>query len=728
MSVAIKSKDPIAAVPPAATHPLWLKLQQPGVVCALIVAAILLVYYPVGRFDFVNYDDPDYVSANPHVESGLSWKNVRWAFTSGHASNWHPITWLSHLLDNQLFGPTPGPQHLVSVAFHAINSLLLFFLLRRMTGAHWRSAFVAALFGLHPLRVESVAWISERKDVLSGFFLILTVFAYYRYVESSGNLKARFNSEGQGASPGRLSRRPVAHGQGGNAAVLPNPALSRSRWYWYGLALASLAFGLMSKPTLVVVPFWLLLLDYWPLERFCFEKADVRRVFSLFIEKTPFFVMAAGGCVITFLVQRSGGAVSSSLTISGRAANAVVSYVRYLGDTAWPHNLSVLYPHPGHWAIWKVTGACLVLGAIILIVILLARKAPYLPVGWFWFMGGLVPVIGLVQVGVQSMADRYTYLPSIGLLILIIWASCDAAEYWHLERPVLGTLAMTALLFCSVATRQQLRFWHDSIALFQRAIEVTSNNYLAYNNLGFDLSKKGRLQEAKEDYQKSLQINPRYPDALNNMGYALSGEKRYAEAVQYYEKALRFAPKQCEIHNNLGNALSELGKINEAIEQYGIALSIDPEHADAHNNLGIALAMQGKLDDAIEHFRAAIDAKQGYAGAHSNLGNALAAQHKFAEAIREYQESLRLSPDDAQAHNNLGNALLEQGRLDECMQQYAQALRLNPDNPEAHFNLAIALLKAKRPSEAAEHLKQTLQLNPAHAEARRQLQLLSGGK
>jgi len=685
------------------------------------MAVIALVFFPVRRFEFVNYDDPDYVSSNPRVQTGLRWENARWAFTSGHASNWHPVTWLSHMLDSQLFGPNPGPAHLVSVAFHAVNTMLLFLVSRRITGAHWRSALVAALFGLHPLRVESVAWVSERKDVLSGFFLLLTLGAYCRYVESWGS-SGFLRSSVPELTEGSITASP---------APIQNELEQQSaarRWLWYGLAVACFALGLMSKPMLVTLPFWLLLLDYWPFKRFLLEKSDANKALALFFEKIPFFLLAVGASVVTLFVQRSGGAVSTSLSFSGRIANALVSYVRYLGKTVWPLNLSVLYPHPGHWPAWQVGGAAVVLLVILVTVILLSRRKGYLPVGWFWFMGGLVPVIGLVQVGVQSMADRYTYLPSIGLLILIVWGISDVVDRWQLSRPPVAAVAIALVIASAVLTERQLCFWHDSTALFQRALEVTSNNYLAYNNLGFDLSKNGKFQEAKEDYRKSLAINPQYPDALNNMGFALAGEKKYAEALPYYEAAVRIAPKQPEIRNNLGNALSELGKINEAIEQYRIVLSQNPDHADAHNNLGIALAMQGRLDEAVGHFRAAIRAKPAYAGAHSNLGNALAAQHQFVEAIREYQESLRISPQDPQAHNNLGNALVEQGRLDEAMDQYGQALRLNANNPEAHFNLAITLLKANKRAEAAEHFKQTLQLNPSNTEARRQLELLSSGK
>jgi tetratricopeptide (TPR) repeat protein len=673
---------------------LWQeRLGQRGPICLLLLLSTAFVFWPVRGFDYVNYDDLDYVSANPHVQSGLTWQNVCWAFTSGHASNWHPLTWLSHMLDWQLFGPNPGAQHLVNAGFHAINTVLLFLILRRMTGAHWRSALVAALFALHPLRAESVAWISERKDVLSALFLLLTIGAYSRYA----NLRADSASINRGL-------------------------------LWYLAALACFALGLMSKPMLVTVPFMLLLLDYWPLGRITLDRPGLKKSLWLILEKGPFLILAAGSSVVTFLVQRSGGAVSTNLAFPGRVANALVSYVRYLSKTVWPVNLSVLYPHPGHWPAWQVTGSAILLLAVLLIVTLQARTRPYLAVGWFWFIGGLVPVIGLIQVGIQSMADRYTYIPSIGLFVMVAWGISELVQRWPSAMPAVFMTAACSLVACACVSARQIQFWHDSEALFQRAVDVTSNNYLAYNNLGFYLSGKGKFDQAKANYRKSIEIDPLYPDALNNLGYALAGERNFPEAIKYYEAALRVSPNQLEVHNNLGNAFSELGRVPEAIEQYSIVLKLKPDHADAHNNLGIVLATQGKLDEALPHFRAAILARPNYASAHSNLGNALAVSHKIPEAIGEYQESLRLNPKDTQAHNNLGNAFMEQGRVDEAITQYSEALRLNADNPEAHFNLAIALARTNKRTEAAVHFAEALRLNPQNLEAKRQLETLSRGQ
>jgi len=686
-----RSKTVAAEAPPSHWHEL---AQQSRPVCLLLILVTFILFVPIGRFDFVNYDDGDYVTANSHVQAGLSWANVVWAFTTGHASNWHPLTWVSHILDWQLFGNRPGPQHLVSAAFHAINAGLLFIGLRRLTGAHWRSALVAAWFALHPLRVESVAWISERKDVLSGLFFFLTLLAYYQYVTQSSLIQAKLNR----------------------------------KWLWYFLALTWFALGLMSKPMLVTVPFILSLLDYWPLERFRVDGPGMKLFGRLVLEKTPFFLLAAVSSVITFEVQRHGGAVSASLTLPERIANAFVSYVRYIAKTFWPKKLSVLYPHPGHWPGWQVGASALFLVAVCAFVVWEARRRRYLAVGWFWFIGSLVPVIGLIQVGIQSMADRYTYIPSVGLFIAVAWGIEEAVRDWPVVRKATAIAAIVSVLACAGLTTHQLGFWRDSEALFTRAIDVTSDNYLAYNNLGFYLSGKGKLAAAKEFYKKSIAINPQYADALNNLGFALAGERNFGEAIPYYVAALRSNPNQAEIHNNFGNALSELGKLDEAIEQYRTALRLQPDHADAHNNLGIALAMQGKLAEAVEHFQAAIRAKPNYASAHSNLGNALAANHQIPQAILEYEESLRLNPNDPQAHNNLGNVLLQQGKTQEAIEQYTSALKLKGDNPEAHFNIGVALASIGKRVEAAEHFREVLRLNPANTEARAQLRALSGGQ
>jgi protein O-mannosyl-transferase len=686
------------------------KLRGPGVLCLLMAAATLAVYLPVARHGYVNYDDSDYVTANQHVLSGLGWENLVWAFKTGHASNWHPLTWMSHMLDIQVFGDKPGAEHLVSLAIHIVNTLLLFLLLRRMTGALWRSAMVAALFALHPLHVESVAWISERKDVLSGFFFLLTLGAYVRYAECRMQ-----KPEGGRTHHGSRITFHVSR-------FTPIPA-----WGWYLMSLLWFALGLMSKPMLVTLPFVLLLVDYWPLQRYGSSAVGARGSFAwrLLVEKAPFFLLAVLSSVVTFIAQQKGGAVSTSLSLGARVANAVVSYMRYIGKMFWPQDLSILYPHPGHWPAWEVAGAAVLLLGICAGAILLAQRRPYLAMGWLWFCGTLVPVIGLVQVGIQSMADRYTYLPLIGLFIMVVWGIAELMPDRPWRAKVLMVGGVSLLAACALLTERQIQYWRDSAALFGHAVRVTRDNYLAYNNLGFYLSGQGKTAEAMENYRKSLMINPNYEDALNNLGYALAGQNKYLEAIPLYEAALRVRPNHPEVHNNLGNALSETGRIDEAIRHYLIALKEKPEHADAHNNLGIALAMKGKLDEAIPHFQAAIRIKPNYASAHSNLGNAFAVQRRLDEAIREYREALRLKPEDAQAHNNLGNALAEQGKVAEAIEQYREALRLNANNPEANFNLGLALLHEGKREEARARFTEALRLRPDYAEARKQVESLA---
>jgi Tfp pilus assembly protein PilF len=710
-----------------AAHGGWEgRLRSPYVTCLLLALVTFLVFGSVASNDFVNYDDPDYVTANAHVQSGLTLSNIIWAFTTGHASNWHPMTWLSHMVDGQLFGLRPGPQHFVNLAFHIANTLLLFLVLRRMTNAHWRSAMVAALFALHPLHVESVAWISERKDVLSTLFFLLTLGAYVRYTESSAPSES-------------VSR--VTHVTAEASPKADHAPGFRCQAAWYLLSLFLFALGLMSKPMLVTLPFVLVLLDYWPLQRVSFSipadklvhasrithQTSLSRLspFRLLFDKLPLLALSLASCIVTFIVQQRGGAVSTSLPFGGRIANALVSCGRYLGKTFWPTDLSVLYPHPGHWPLWQVIASAGLVISISAAAVWQLRAGPWLAVGWFWFLGTLVPVLGLVQVGIQSMADRYTYIPLIGLFIALVWGCSEPLPAWPRRARALAAAAALVLVTCALLTIRQVQFWRNSEILFRRAVAVTTNNFLAYNNLGFYLSGRGKPLDAMTNYLKSLEINPLYDDALNNMGYALAGLRRFPEAITYYERALKISPNHVEVHNNLGNALSELGRLNEAIEQYSLALKQNPEHADAHNNLGIALAMQGKLDEAIPQFRDAIWFKPGYASAHSNLGNALAAQHKLDEATKEYRISLDLNPKEPQAHNNLGNVLAEQGRLEDAIPQYEQAISLNANNPETHFNLGVVLARQGKRDLAAAHYTEALRLKPDYLEARLQLDALS---
>ena len=688
-----------------------------GLALVLLTAGF---YAAVLGNDFVNYDDPDYVTQNSHVRAGLTTGNVRWALTTGEASNWHPLTWLAHCLDWQLFGERPWGHHAMSVLLHGINVALVLLVWWRLTGAWWPSALLAAVFAWHPVQVESVAWVAERKNVLSTLFWLLTTWFYAGYV-----------------------RAPAGRGRRD-----------------YFLALGCFALGLMAKPMLVTLPFTLWLLDFWPLGRTPWwsaiaapapeagkpvAKPATRKPLPpvpseaqptggvswrlLLLEKVPFLALAFGSAAATFYVQRAGGAVSSlgSLSLGARVANALVAYPRYVGKLFWPVDLAVLYPHPGHWPPLAVSAAVVFLVLVTAGVGWQWRRRPWLPVGWCWFLGTLVPVIGLVQVGVQSMADRYLYVPCLGVWLMLFWS----AREWVARRPATGRIlagvAGVALGACVVLTERQIRFWRNSLDLFTHTVAVTRDNYLAYNNLGYFYDHAGKLDAALENYRRSTAINPNYDEAQNNLGYALAEQGHYAEAVPYYEAALRIKPNLAEAHNNLGNALADLGRPAEAIAHYQAALRVKPEHADAHANYGIALAMQGKLDAAVAELREAVRLDPRKPSGHSNLGNALALLHQADAAIREYQAALELAPDDARSHNNLGNVLAEQGRLEEAGGHYATALRVKADNPEAEFNYAAVLLRLNKRDEAAAHLRAVLRLNPAHAAARQQLAALTGG-
>ena len=710
-NVGKKPSTPKASAPhepdPAPVMSVWERLRPRTAMLALALMLVtLLVFVRALQCGFVDYDDGDYITGNAQVQAGLTWAGVKWAFTTGCASNWHPLTWLSHMLDAQLYGLDPAGHHLTSVALHAMNAGLVFLFLARLTGATWRSLIVAVFFALHPLRVESVAWISERKDVLSFCFGMLALLAYSGYVRESAIRNAQPK---------------------GNPKPKPR---SRSGGWAYGLALLCFALSLLSKPMLVTLPCVLLLLDYWPLGRM----SGVRREVSgkpqgevpwlrLAAEKLPFLMLAIASSVVTFLVQRQGGAVASvtGLPLGARVENSFIAYVRYLFKTVWPADLATLYPHPGHWPSWQVLAAVLLLLAISTLLVLRRRVWPFALVGWLWFVGTLVPVIGLVQVGIQSMADRYTYLPSVGLLVAAVWLAHDAVARLR-AKPAGAALAVVGFaVVCAGLTWRQIGFWKNTETLFGRAVAVTRDNYLAYNNLGFYLANHGRYAEAITNYQASVRIKPDYEDALNNLGHALAELGRNTEALPFYEAALRVKPRHVEVNNNYGNALSGVGRLDEAIAHYEIALAENPAHADTHSNLGVALAMKGRLDEARRHLQEAIRLRPNHAGSHSNLGNVLAGLRQLDEAMREYRAALHLKPDDAQAHNNLGNVLAEKGRLDEAALHYRRALNLNANNPEANFNLGMVLTRQGLGEQAIQHLQEALRLKPDYSEAKRAL-------
>lgn len=560
------------------------------VVSVFLLMATIAAFWQVHNHDFVIYDDNLYVTQNPHVQSGLTGESVIWAFISGHASNWHPLTWLSHMLDYELYGLNPKGHHLVNLLLHAANTLLLFLVLSWMTGAFWEPAAVAALFALHPLHVESVAWVAERKDVLSTLFWIIAMFAYVRYVRSPGH----------------------------------------SRYLFLVLVFA---LGLMAKPMLVTLPFVFLLLDYWPLRRLSISVSSnnksLKRPWSLIREKIPLLTIAAGSCVVTLLVQRLGPAFQSleQFPLPNRLANALVSYAKYIEKMIWPQRLAVYYPHPmDNLPIWQIVGAIFLLACITILVVRKAKPHPYLIVGWLWFLGTLVPVIGIVQVGGQAMADRYTYVPLIGLFILIAWGISSLVSRWPSQKAVVFILTVCVISLMAISTWFQLRYWKNSVVLFEHALKVTSNNQLAHNNLGLALSKAGRIEEAVEHFSKALFITPQYVHAHINLANAFKDQGNLNKAEDHYRKALGFVPDDATAKNNLGIVIAMQGRTDEAVALFSEVLRADPENALAHNNMGIAWAKFGKFDKAIEHFSEALRINPKSASARRNLQQVLTRQ------------------------------------------------------------------------------------------------------
>jgi len=537
---------------------IFINIRRDVFVCLLLLIATFAVYGQVSRYEFVNYDDDKHVTGNSHVQAGLTLESIRWSLTTFHEANWQPIIWLSYMLDCQLHGMDPGWFHLTNIFFHILNALLLFYVFRMMTGDLWRSGFVAALFALHPLHVESVAWVTERKDVISTFFWMLTMWSYIRYVA--------------------------------------RPGLSR-----YLLTVLFFMFGLMSKPMLVTLPFVLLLLDYWPLSRYQFGQSDstMNSMQSLIAprlvwEKIPLFALSAAACFLTFYVQQKEGAVASldMHPFSVRIANALVSYVGYIAKMIWPVNLAVLYPHPHMLPWWQASGACLLLISISIMVIKAVKQQPCFAVGWLWYIGTLVPVIGLVQVGSQAMADRYTYVPLIGIFMIISWGVPELAARWRYKKIGFATAGTVILSILTAMTGQQIKYWKNSNTLFEHALDVTDNNYLAHNNLGRALEEQGRTDDAISHYTEALQINPDYETAQYNLGLALAGRGRIDEAVIHYTEALQINPDSVETHNNLGIILFRKRKIEEAIAHFQKALRIKPDSARVLNNLKKVMAVK----------------------------------------------------------------------------------------------------------------------------------------
>jgi Flp pilus assembly protein TadD len=563
-------------------------------ICVLLAIAVFVAYSQALHFDFVTYDDPDYGSGNPHVRAGLTIAGIAWAFSSSYAGNWFPLTWISHMLDWQLFGSDSGWHHFTNMWIHALSTVLWFVVLKRMTGARWRSALVAFLFALHPLHVESVAWIAERKDVLSGLFCVLTLWSYADY-----------------AARPRIAR--------------------------YVLTLFLFCLGLMAKPMLVTLPFLLLLLDRWPLQRG-----------TKIVEKTPFFLASAAVSVVTWLVHRGAGATASFDLVPPvvRFENALVACAVYILKTLWPADLAVFYPYSLESPLVPAVIAGIALAAITAFAIYELPRRPYLAVGWLWYLVTLVPVIGLIQVGAQARADRYTYIPMVGLSIAVVWGVSEAFDRW----PGVRTgLAAVVCLACLTLTLVQVQYWRDSIALYRHAISAVPDSYVARFNLASVLEARGEPAEAVTQLRETVRTRPGFALAHSALGQLLAKQNQPEEGLRELQTAVRLRPDLTDAHLGLATVLGALGRGDDAVAEFSQVIRLQPENADAHFNFGIALAQKGNLPDA----------------------------------EREFSATVRLVPDDADAHYNLGVTLARLNRIDEAIPQLSEAVRLKPDFNEA---------------------------------------------
>jgi Flp pilus assembly protein TadD len=676
-------------------------------VCIFLVAAIWLVFGQTLRHDFVNFDDDEYVYNNAQVTPGLTLHGIAWAFTTASSAYWHPLTWLSHMLDCQLWGLHAGGHHLTNVLLHSANAVLLFLVLRRMTSLHpgtgtgapararpgsstpadalWCSAFVAAVFAIHPLDVESVAWVAQRKNVLSTFFWLLTMGAYVGYV------------------------------------VKPD-------WRRYALVMICYGLGLMSKPMLVTLPFVLLLLDYWPLERIVIAQgADggsvprpLRQAARLAFEKVPLLLLAVVSSVVTYLGQKNLSSVTTlkESPLGVRLAKVSVNYVGYLRDTIWPENLTVLYPYPPTFSVATVALCVLLLAGISLLVLWSIRSKPYLAVGWFWFVGTMVPVIGLVQVGNTPVADRFTYVPQIGLYLMGAWAVRDLTVSWC-RRQWQFAAAVVVISALMVRASIQTSYWRNSESLWTHVLACNPENVHAHGNLGNALLQKGEVDEAIHQFQKALQIKPNDAEIHNNLGNALLQKGEVDEAITHFQKALQIKPDDAEIHNNLGNALLQKGEADKAIVHYQKALQIKPDDAEIHYNLGNVLFQKGETDEAITHFQKALQIKPDYADAHHNLGCALLQKGNVDEAIAHFQKTLQIKPDDTDAQINLAWVLATASQ--ESLRNGNQAVELaqqanqlaGGENPTILNTLAAAYAEVGRFSDAKRSAQKAIELAQA---------------
>jgi protein O-mannosyl-transferase len=658
-------------------------------IAVLLTVATVAVYWRTGGNGFVNYDDNGYITGNRHISKGLSWDSVKWAFTSYDLSNWHPLTWLSHMLDIQMFGMNAGGAHIVSLGIHICNVLLLFWFLCYTTRRLWLSGFVAAFFAIHPLHVESVAWVSERKDVLSTFFWLWAILAYAWYARS--------------------------------------PCLRR-----YLLVVLALVLGLMAKPMLVTLPLILLLLDYWPLQRLGLEQQGRRKTTGvqpgkLLMEKVPLAMITLGSAIVTIIAQQTAMPAWELMNLPVRVTNAIVSYWRYIREMVWPQGLAAFYPHPHTPLYIEAALVLLLIAAATAGAIYVSKSRKYLTFGWLWYLVTLVPVIGLVQVGDQSHADRYTYVPLIGLFVIMVWAAAEIIErHSSLLKPLVAAAILVLTVLGMLAWRQ-VGFWKDDINLFGRAVSVTQGNYVMLANLGVTYSTTDELDKAIDVLQKSLEIRPNEGRTLNGLGAVMFKKQQYAQAAVYYAKATEAQPDLKEAQLAMARTLLAMRRAAEAEPYARRALALDPYWADAYAQLAAVLGETGKLEEGIVLCKRAMELNPKLAASHFNLAGIYVHQENFELAAEEYRKTIALEGDFS-AWNNLGNSLLRLGKPQEAEKSYRESIRLNPNRSDAFYNMGIALEEQGRRPEAIEAVRKALTLSPDSLDIKTYLDALITGR
>lgn len=661
-------------------------------VCLCLILIVAVLYARTAGHDFIYCDDDQYVFQNPQVMKGLTAETVKWAFGRFHSANWHPLTWLSHMLDVELFGLGAGPHHLVNAGFHAVNSALLFLLLRMMTGALWPSALVAALFAVHPLRVESVAWVAERKDVLSGLFFMLCLMAYTRYARR----------------PGILCYLPV---------------------------FVLMALGLMSKSMLVTLPCVMLLLDVWPLGRWRISgtadnRFPTRPVTLLLLEKAPLFALSAGSCLLTVMSQKAGTALGNldALPLVDRLSNAVIAYVLYLWKTVWPFGLAIFYPHPAlirsdtYSALgWRPVDAFVLLAVVSFFAVRWFRRRPYVAVGWCWYLGTMVPVIGIVQVGMQSMADRYAYLPLIGIYVAAVWGIREVCVKRGVDRRIPALAGTAILLFFTVASWFQVGHWKDSRTLFQHALRVTENNFFVHNHLGRAFENNGELKKAVEQYELAVRVKPDYTGAYSNLGSVLAQLGDLDRAVETLSQSVRLDPGFASGFSNLGLVYERRGRPELAVSAYRKALERDPSLFAPHYNLGLTLIRYGDLNTAAAHLDRALKLNPFHADCANALTVALMRLNRLEAAAAACRHALGVDPEHRDALNNLGMIYHRQGKNALAEAHLKKALEIHPDHTVALCSLGMVYEKQEKIQPAAAAYEQALRVDAGAMAAHRGL-------